>query len=54
MIILFIVTNIFFNESAYTVNENDKQVQFVLALSNQLLTDITIQVLDDNNTALGE
>jgi len=45
---------VFFNESTYTINENDdKPVQPVLVLSNPSSVDVTIRVLDNEITAKG-
>lgn len=50
----YIVANISFNESSvYSVDENAQKVQLALVLSNQLPTDITVQVKDISNTAIG-
>ena len=40
-----------FNPTTYRINENDGSVQPVLVLSNPSLTDITIQVLDNEISA---
>lgn len=38
----------------YNVNENDGTVQFLLVLTNPSLTTITLQVTNDDNTAMGK
>ena len=43
-----------FNQSTYSVNEDDGPAQPVLVLSNPSSTDITVQVRDNENTATGE
>ena len=40
-----------FNQTTYTINENDGFFQPVLVLSNPSLTDITIQVIDSEVSA---
>ena len=47
------VATISFNESAYTVNENEGQVQPVIVLSNPSSTDVTVRVTDGEGTATG-
>ena len=42
-----------FNESAYTINENEGPVQPVIVLSNPSSTDVTVQVTDGGGTATG-
>ena len=43
-----------FNQSTYSVNEDDGPAQPVLVLSNPSSTDITVQVRDTHNTATSE
>ena len=43
-----------FSHSSYTVDEDGGSVQLVLALSNPSSTDVTVQVLSEDNTAIGE
>ena len=43
-----------FNQSTFTVNENSEEVQVVLHLSNPLSSDLTVEVMTNNVTALGE
>ena len=42
-----------FNQSMYTINENEGPVQPVLVLSNPSSTDVTVQVTDGRGTATG-
>ena len=53
-IVVNIAILINFNQSTYSVDENDELAQPVLVLSNSLLTDITIQVTSVDVTANGE
>ncbi|XP_065895682.1 sodium/calcium exchanger 1-like [Dysidea avara] len=43
-----------FNQSTYTINEDDGLVTIVLILSNPSTTDITVQVLTTDGSATGE
>jgi len=43
-----------FNQSTYSVNEDDGPAQPVLVLSNPSSTNITVQVSDIQNTAISE
>ena len=47
------VATVSFNESAYSVNENEGPVQLVLVLSNPSSTDVTVEVTDRGGTATG-
>jgi len=51
---MLLVTTVRFNQSTYSVGENDGLVQPVLVLSNPSSTDIIVQMLDTNITAYGE
>ena len=42
-----------FNQTTYRINENDGSFQPVLVLSNPSLTDVTIQVVDNEVSATG-
>ena len=42
-----------FNHSTYIVDEDDGPAQPVLVLSNPSSTDITVRVLNQDNTAIG-
>ena len=46
--------NVSFSQSTYSINEDVGSIQLTLVLSNSLSTDITVQVVDDDNTATGE
>ena len=52
-IINLTVATISFNQSAYSVNENEGPVQPVLVLSNPSSTDVTVQVKDGEDNATG-
>ena len=43
-----------FNQSEFSVHEDDGLAKIVLILSNPLLTDITILVRDSNGSATGK
>ena len=43
-----------FNQSTYSVDEDDGLAQLILVLSNPSSTDITVQVRDNANTATGK
>ena len=43
-----------FNQSEYTVNEDDESAQPVLVIGNPLSTDITVQVTSSDELAIGE
>ena len=45
---------VFFNQSAYTVDENTGLVQPVLILSEPQSTEFTVQVIDSSHTATGK
>jgi len=53
MNILCLVPSVCFNQSTYTVDEDDGPAQPVLVLSNPLSTDITVQVNNSDDTARG-
>ena len=52
--LLFLVVIVSFNESVYSVNENDKQVQPVLVLSQSSSTDISVLITVLDGSATGE
>ena len=52
--LLFLVVIVSFNESVYGVNENDKQVQPVLVLSQSSSTDISVLITVLDGSATGE
>ena len=41
-------------KSAYTVDENDGPLQLALVLNVRLTNDFTVQVVNNDNTALGK
>ena len=43
-----------FKKSAYTVDEDDGPLQLTLVRNTELSADFTIQVLNNDNTALGK
>ena len=45
---------VFFRNSMYSVNEDDKLVQPVLILSDPLSTNITVEVFSTDGSATGE
>ena len=49
-----IVATVFFNESTYSVNENEGSVHPVLVLSNPSSSDVTVHVIVSDGTAMGE
>ena len=49
-----VVATISFNQSMYSVNENEGSIQPVLVLSNPSSTDVTVQVTDEEGTASGK
>ena len=50
----YVAPTITFNQSTYTINEDDGLVTIVLILSNPSTTDITVQVLTTDGSATGE
>ena len=49
----YVAVVVFFNQSAYSVDESDVLYP-LLALSNPSLTDITVQVFSTDGSATGE
>lgn len=47
------IAAVFFNQSAYSFIEDSRLAQAILVLSNPLLTDVTIEVIDHEGTAIG-
>ena len=45
---------VFFRNSMYSVNEDDKLIQPVLILSDPLSTNITVEVFSTDGSATGE
>ena len=52
--LIYIVITVSFNQSTYSVNENDGPAQPVLVLSNPSSTEITVQVRSNDITATGK
>ena len=50
----YLVVTISFNQSTYSVDEDDGPAQPVLVLSNPSSTDISVQVRSNDITATGE
>ena len=48
------IATVFFSQSTYSFNEDSRLIQPVLVLSNPLSTDVTIEVVDHEGTAIGE
>jgi len=48
------VVAVSFNQSTYSIDEDEGPAQPVLVLSNPLSTDITVQVTSNDITATGE
>ena len=51
---IYTTAYVFFNESMYSVKENNGPVQPVLALSNPLSTEISVEIFTTNGSAIGE
>ena len=52
-VILYIVTAVFFNQSTYSFMENDRTAEFILILSKPSSKDITVEVVNNDITAVG-
>jgi len=46
-------TSVSFNQSTYSVNEDDGPIQLVLALSSPTMTSITVEIEYSDDTATG-
>lgn len=53
-LIHYIVATVYFNQSIYTVNENDMVIQPVLVLNTMIFIDVTVLIVANENTAIGE
>ena len=53
LLIIFIGSTVMFSQLTYSAAEDNGPLQPVLILSNSLSTNITIQVVDVNETAVG-
>ena len=49
-----LVTTIRFSQPAFTANENSEEAEVVLQLSNPLSSDLIVEVITSDDTALGE
>ena len=54
MLLIIVAVTVSFSQSTYSINEDVGSIQLTLVLSNPSSTDITVQVVDDDNTATGE
>ena len=54
IIFLLLASAVKFSQLTYSVAEHNGSLQPVLILSNVLSTNITIQILDESNTAIGK
>jgi len=52
--IIFVVCTVTFEQTTYSVDEDDGPAQPVLVLSNPSSTDVIVQVRDNENTATSE
>ena len=53
-VICYIVRAVCFNQSTYNINENSGPVQLVMVLSNPLTFGITVEIINNDNTANGK
>lgn len=51
---IYIDAAVFFNQSTYSFNENDRIAEFLLVLSKPSSMNITLQVINDDITAVGK
>ena len=54
LLISFLAITVMFNQSTYSVDEDDGPAQPVLVLSNPSSMEFTVQVRDSSNTATGK
>ena len=54
MIIKYVAIILSFNQSSYSINEDDGIVHLGLILSNPSSTEFNVQVISDDITALGK
>ena len=54
VVVSFLVCNVRFEQSTYSVDEDDGPAQPVLVLSNPSSTDITVEVFNTDGSATGE
>ena len=53
-VVIIVTTTVNFTQLMYSTAEHDGFLQPVLILSNVLSTNITLQITDNNSTAIGE
>ena len=53
-VICYVVITVAFSQSTYSINENSGPVQPVLVLSNLSTIDITVEIMNNDNTASGK
>ena len=53
-IVIILASTVEFSQLTYSIDENNGPLQPVLMLSNVLSTNITIQITDDSDTAIGK
>ena len=51
---ILLVATISFNQSMYSVGENEGSVQVVLIFNSASSIDITVEVADENDSAIGK
>ena len=51
---MLLVAIITFSQSAYSIDESSGTAQVTVVLSNPLSTDLTVEVINSDVTALGE
>ena len=51
---MYIAATVSFGQSAYSVIENNGQIPLMLTLSNPSSTDITVEVLSIDESAIGK
>ena len=53
-VICYVVITVSFSQSTYSINENSGPVQPVLVLSSPSTFGITIEIMNDDNTAISK
>ena len=53
-VVCYVVITVAFNQSTYSVNESSGPVQPVLVLSNPSTVNISVQLMNNDNTAIGK
>ena len=53
-VVCYVVITVSFNQSTYSVNENSGPVQPVLVLSSPSTVNISVQIMNNDNTASGK